>query len=189
MLKWLDTIFTDEFEEILYWGTPEDGLYEEVDGERRFKDERMQDYYVNKNMNALDASENKLCGSYLTESVGIRRYARSKFDPTVMKKNKVYKLNEKSAVKFPIDSQHTQNIVKLPPCKMTSPEFASLPDVREFWSTRSQWDDPFKLTLAANSDEEFNKKWQECVDNIYKTADVNAMLDAMTEIARKYVGK
>ncbi len=186
VLKWVNTMFADEYEEIVAWGTKELGLYEQDEnGKRKFKDEAYQEYYVEGNFTALDPVQSKLSTGLFT----ISKYTSSRFSPIVMSGTKKYVLNEKSGAKFTVSSQHTQDIKEFPPCKMNSPEYAQLPEVLKFWSSRTQWDDPFKLAFTAMSDDEFEIKWKQAVDNVYKLADVNSMLGKMTEIARPIAEK
>lgn len=189
VLQWIDTMFSDEYEEIVNWGTKDAGLYETTaDGKRKFKDESYQKMYVDGITNAVDPTKNKLLQGVMGSYV-IRKYNTSKFNPILMSGTKKYVLREKSGAKFTLDSPHTKNILKFPPCKMTSPEYSSIPEVQKFWASRSKWDDPFKLAFVAKSDSDFDTAWQNAVDNVYKIANVDEMLKQMTEIARPLAQK
>lgn len=179
VLGWIDTMFTDEYEEIHAWGTPEAELYTEKNGKRMFKDAAMQKYYVERDSSALDLTKNKLSSGLFC----LMRYSVSCYDPFFQGSMK-YVFNEQFGAKFARDSVHVKNVKEFPPCKMQSPEYAVIPEVQEFWSSRSQWDDPFKLALTAQNDGEFEVKWQSAVDNIYEMTDVDTMLVKMTDVAK-----
>ena len=65
-----------------------------------------------------------------------------------------------------------------------SAEYAEVELVQEFWSSRSKWEDPFKLVLTATSDVEFEEKWNNAVENMKKVVDTGKMMSEVTEIAK-----
>ncbi len=71
-LNWIDTQFSDEYEEIANWGPKEAGLYtEDENGVRTFKDERFTKFFVENDTSALEKEDCKgLVGSISTRKNG-----------------------------------------------------------------------------------------------------------------------
>lgn len=187
MLNWVNECFSEEFYDVYYWGRPEDGLYEtDANGVRHFKDERFDKYYSG-DTEALSMEERMGldCGM---GPVGVW-YAPaceySKWYPTIYSKS--YKMVAATAVtRFTIDSPHT-DLPDYPPYNIWAPDFASIDEVNTFWSKREQWENPFKLALAATSESEFEKRWKGAVDNVNNIVDINKMCEKMTAIAKSNI--
>ena len=184
MLNWLNVMATDEFEEVYWWGRPEDGLYvENADGTRKYVDERMNKKYLEGVNSALDDSETKGIGrsSQLGEwYVQIPKLTR--WEPTVY--NKSYRLSTVSAVtKFPADSEHVK-IEKFPPYNAWDVTFADIDEVVKYWAEREKWENGFALALAAQSQDEFDAKWDRAIQNLNDIVDVKTMCKKMTEAAK-----
>ena len=88
-----------------------------------------------------------------------------------------------SGFKFAADSVHTQNVALYPPCQGWSSVYADIPEVVAFWAERDQWENDFKIAMAAPVDE-FDEKWDKAVKDLNEIADIKAMEDKMTEIAK-----
>ena len=185
ILNWMNTQFTDEFEEIRYWGPKEAGLYKEEDGKRTFIDDRFNQKYIDHAGNALPDDETK----GLNSTVGLfslKFVNQSKWDPMFYNGVRKYELVPFGGGQFATGSKYIIKPIVAPPSQAWSAEFAQLELVKKYWSSRSQWEDPFKLALSAKSDEEFLEKWEKAKENLYSIVDVDKMLEEMTEIARAY---
>lgn len=184
MLNWMNECFSDEFYDVYFWGRPEDGLYEtDGNGVRHFKDERFVKYYDGDSEALSPAERMGLdCG---TGPVGVwytPACVYSEWYPTIY--SKTYKMNTATAVtRFKSDSTHT-NLPEYPPYNIWVPDFASIDDVNTFWAKREQWENPFKLALAATSEDEFESRWQSAIDNVDSIVDIDKMCDEMTAIAK-----
>lgn len=192
VLNWINTMFTAEWEEIKFWGTKEAGLYEELpDGTRKFKDPALQKYLVEGDMTAMDWKDakglnfNGIAYSGGTPGLwyGVSRWAdnASVFNPLILNKLTRFDTLGK-ALKFPASSPWVADMVPVPNVQSWSPEYANIPEVQKLWSTRATWDNPFKVTLTARSEEEFNQKWDAAVSNFRKVIDVDKMLEEQTRI-------
>lgn len=184
ILNWINTQFTDEWEEVRYWGPKEAGLYvDNADGTRTFKDEEFNKKYIYHQESSLSQEDcfglNDACGDFY-----IKFKAQSKWDPMMYNNELTYALVPESAGKLSPDSPLKVEPTIAPPFNAWDAEYADLDTVVQFWSSRSQWEDPFKLTLAAQSEEEFEAKWQAAVDNLKSIVDTDKMAKDMTEIAR-----
>ena len=62
--------------------------------------------------------------------------------------------------------------------------YANIPECVEFWAKREQWESQFKIALAADSEEEFEKQWKAAEDNMSSITDVDKMVEEMTKIAK-----
>lgn len=188
VLNWIDVQFTDEFEDVYYWGTKEEGLYTEENGKRKFKDEKFNKYFVDmdtskSNLSEFDGLANDQCTVYT------RFMLQSEYYPVVYNDNIKYLPTNMSGFKFKMSSPHVKDLKYFPPAHPWSPEFSEIPELQEFWNARQQWEDPFKLVFVAKSDEEFNEKWQKATDTLKSITDIDKMLDQMTEIAKKEADK
>lgn len=191
VLGWINTMFTEEWEDIRYWGTKEAGLYtENADGTRTFNDPAMQKFLVERDVTAMDwkdakgLSFNNVPGGTPGFWTGVNKWAGgpSKYTPAFLN-NKIAYTTLESALKFPASSKWTQDLVPVPNIQSWSAEYANIPEVQKLWATRATWDDPFKVTLTAKDGEDYNKKWDAAVANLRKTIDIDKMLEEQTKIA------
>lgn len=185
ILNWLNTQFTDEYEEVRYWGPKEADLYvDNADGTRTFKNDKYNQLYIyHKSVELTPEEKLGLNGSVGMFSVKFRK--DTKWDPMVYNHVKTYQLTPGAGIKFSKDSQYATEGILSPPAEAWSAEYAGLDSVTKYWSSRSQWEEKFKLALAAKSDEEFEQQWKSAVDNLYSIVDIDKMCDEMTEIANK----
>lgn len=191
-LNWINTQFSDEFEEIIWWGPEEAGLYtENADGTRRYTDEQFNAQYIDNGASTLDAKTCKGIGNLDTSSFFMLAgdVTINRWNPSIY--NKSFKLlpSNSRSYGFSVNSEHVTNVKLFPPCQVWSPEYAAIPEVIEFWSNREQWEAPFKVAMSSDSEETFNQKWEEAVANVKNITDINAMTAAMTEIARQEAAK
>ena len=189
ILNWMNIQFTDEWDDIRFWGTKEAGLYEELtDGTRKFKDEKMQKLLVDGDLTAMDAkdakglSSNAIASGYTWKGVIKWTQNASKFSPQFFNKMIKYSTNMELAMKFPSSSPWTQGFVPVPNIQSWSAEYANIPEIQKLWSARASWDDPFKVAFTAKDEEDFNKKWDAAVANLRKVIDVDKMLEEQTKI-------
>ena len=115
----------------------------------------------------------------------IRFMNESKWDPMFYNGIRTYELVPISGAKFASGGTHAIKPIESPPFQAWAPEFANIDEVKKYWSSRSQWEEPFRVALAAKSDAEFEQKWKNATDNLRSLIDVDKMLDEMTEAATK----
>lgn len=189
ILNWLNTFFTEEFESVFYWGPEEAGLYvENADGTRTYTDEKIQARFLESD-SSIALSEcyglgNTLCFKYpsYTSAPAVN------YHPTTYNNVYRYSATPSSGLQFPVDSEYRQ--VKFTvSCALYSSLFAEVEEVQDFWSVRQQWEDPFRVVFAAKTDEEFEEKWQDAVDNLHSLGDIEGIEDKMTEIVREELKK
>ncbi len=193
VLNWINVRFTDEWDEIKYWGPKEAGLYEDLpDGKRRFKDEKLNKLLIEQDDTAMDwkdakgfVNNLKFYGGSIGAWEGVQKFAGrnvSKFEYRTMNKMISYNTLQR-AVKFPAESPWCQGFELVPNVQSWSPEYANIPEVIKLWATRATWDDPFKIAFTAKNEDEFSKKWDASIENLRKTIDVDKMLEEQTKIA------
>ena len=184
ILNWLNVQFTDEYEEIRYWGPKEAGLYvDNADGTRTFKNDKYNRMFMYHEEVELQPEEKLgLNGSVGMFSIKFRQ--DTKWDPMVYNHIRNYQLTPGAGIKFSEDSKYAVDAILSPPAEAWSAEYAGLESVTKYWSSRSQWEEQFKLTLASKSDEEFEQRWQAAIDNLNSIVDIDKMCEEMTEIAR-----
>lgn len=184
ILNWLNTQFTDEYEEVRFWGPKEAGLYEErSDGKRHYTNELLDKLMFGLTTEEIPKDQLTDLGKDTIGMFSIRFKQYSARDPQIV--NKLNRKNLNTSIKFPANSKYWTEGVLAPPCDAWSAEYASLESVTKYWSTRSKWEDPFKVALSATSDEDFETKWQAAIDSLNSVVDVKAMCKEMTDIARK----
>lgn len=187
-LNWVDTQFSDEYEEIANWGPKEAGLYtEDENGVRTFKDERFTKYFVDNDASALDVKETKgLIGSIKTRKNGLFSVAVNSWShwaPSIMLRADKMAPTTASGFKFASDSKHIVE-TKFPPCQGWDSIYAEIPEVVDFWAERDAWENGFKLALAAEPGQ-FDAKWDKAIKTLTDIVDVEAMEKAMTKIAKQ----
>ncbi len=184
ILNWMNVQFTDEWDDIMRWGPKEAGLYtENEDGTRTFVNDDFNKKYIYHQ--ETDLNDEDCCGLDTSSGPFIMKFKlNSKYDPMIFNGVQTFGMVPEDGGKFSPGSEHVIAPVEAPPSDVWAAEFAELDTVVKFWSSRSQWEDPFKLTLAAQSDAEFEQKWNSAVENMKSIVDVEKMADEMTEIAR-----
>ncbi|MBE7040653.1 MAG: hypothetical protein E7400_01655 [Ruminococcaceae bacterium] len=184
VLNWMNIQFTDEWEEVRYWGPKEAGLYKDnEDGTREFLNDELNKKYIRGESHSLN--EEDCYGLYGNAGLFSMSFmVTGKYEPKAYNDVRTFVLVPSAGGRLSADSPLRQKAVEAPPFDAWSAEYAELETVSDFWSSRSQWEDPFKLVLAAESDEEFEKKWNSAVENLKKTTDLDKMAKEMTEIAR-----
>jgi len=187
LLNWVNICCSEEFEEVYWWGTPEDGLYTEKDGVRTYVDDRFNKRFIDGDTGALDDKETRgiggdesTTGLWYVNAVNLKQSA---FAPSIY--NKTFKLPVYTAVaKITADSPHAVTNI-IPPRDVWHSDYASIPEVVDYWAQREKWENAFKITFTATSDKDFEKKWQEAVNTLNSIVDVKAMEKAMTKVARE----
>lgn len=189
ILNWLDTQYSDEFEEVFNWGPKEAELYvENEDGTRQFVDEEWNKYFRGEEteitLSDLKGISNSLCTKYCMLFDGKGEYSYG-----IVNNVTNYVGSGKSGFAFAASDEACQVLEDAPPYNGWEPMYAEIPEVITFWDTRQQWEDAFSLVYAAKTNEEFEEKWQAAVDNLYSLVDIEAMEEQMTEIAREYAAE
>lgn len=188
ILNWMNVQFTEEFEEVRYWGPKEAGLYEDhEDGTRTFKDERFNKRFIYHDTTAL-ATEDTLGIDGTAGILSLKFMSESKWQPMFYNKVHSYQLvtGAGGGASFAVGSSYLTEPKIVPTYNAWAPEFADLEDVQEYWSSRSQWEEPFKTALAANSESEFEQKWKSAEDNLKSLIDVDKMTKEMTAAAKAF---
>ncbi|MBE7010981.1 MAG: hypothetical protein E7418_05780 [Ruminococcaceae bacterium] len=188
ILNWLDVQFTDEWDSVRHWGPEEAGLYTVgEDGKRQFVDERFTKYFVDGNTDALKPEEGKGLHGTIGYNTGglftVAATATTRWTPKVHLEKITYKPALNSGFKFKSDSEHVTSVKMYPPCQGWSSIYADIPEVVTFWAEREQWENMFKVAMAAPVGE-FDEKWDEAVEDLNAIVDVELMEEKMTEIAR-----
>lgn len=185
ILNWINTQFTDEYEEIRYWGPKEAGLYtDNSDGTRTFKNDKYNQKFIYHKDVTLEPEEETDLNASQVGLFSVKFRQETKWDPMMYNHIKEYQLVPETGGKFKKGSKYITEGILSPPANAWAAEYAGLDSVTKYWSNRSQWEEPLKVALAAKSDEEFEQKWQEAIDNLYSIVDVDQMCKEMTEIAR-----
>ena len=186
-LNWINVQFSDEFEEILWWGTPEDGLYVEENGIRRYKDDRFNKAYIENDPSALSRKDCRGIGDkivspesefYVTNGFWI---TYNRWNPKFMQRLDAMNSSDSSSLSR---KRSVDGVMQKPASEVSDPPYGSIPEAVELWSKRTQWEDPFKMALTADSDEQFERMWNDAIKNYYSITDLDAMTQKMTEIAR-----
>jgi len=178
VLAYYDFYCTEEYFDAYYWGPPGAGLYtENSDGSRNFNDSRFQEHFLEGN-SVLTREETLGLQDHdyrrITNSGGSVRH------PQIL--NNIPKTTVGASVAFKMDSSRVTCIEVRPPYFMWDADYAS-PEFDAFWAERQSWDMPFMTPLAARNDEEFETRWQECIDNV-KFYGLEAILEHMSKVAQ-----
>lgn len=190
VLNWIDKQFTEEYADVYYWGPKSAGMYEEKDGKRLYKDDRLNRLWINRE-SGISITLNEKMGVY--QIPGLYALSPSYVDatdyrPDIYNDVKVYTLTS-GGYSFTADSKYLVEPVEVPPMNIWDAEYANLETVKTFWNARTAWEEPFRLTLTAQSEEEFEKRWKEAVDNVKSIVDVDEMMSEMTKIAKEKIKK
>ncbi len=185
VLNWINTQYSDEYEQVNYWGPEDKGLYTtDESGKRVFKDENLNKHFIEGDKSVLPEREDRLG---LQEGGTLLRVSpspyRSVWDPGVMHRSFKYVPTSDSGFRFPKDSEHVKNVKEYPPCQVWSSVYADIPEVVSFWGEREQWESKFKIALAAGKDE-FDSKWDSALGTLNEIVSVDALEKAMTEVAK-----
>ncbi len=185
VLNWINTQYTDEFEQVRYWGPKEAGLYTETeDGKRQFTDERFTKYFIENDATALPTvDDRKGLGTYGCEMAVLPTTGVGKWAPEVMYRVKKLTPAMGSGFCFTAESEHVKDVVTYPPCQIWSSVYAEVPEVVEFWGARDQWESKFRMALAADKND-FDSKWSDAVDNLNDIVKIEDLEEAMTKIAK-----
>ena len=89
----------------------------------------------------------------------------------------------RSGFKFKEDSEHVKSVKHYPPCQGWSAVYADIPEVVTFWAEREQWENLFKIAMAAPT-KDFDKKWDEAIAGLNKIVDIKTLESEMTKVAK-----
>ena len=184
MLNWLNIQFSDEFEEVIWWGPKDAGLYKENDdGTRTYTDERFNKRFLEGDVSALPDSDGRGIRGYIPFGATAVKPEYSKYSPEVYN-NKFSMSVYNAVVKFSEDSPHAIKKVG-PDSNIWASCYASNDNVVKIWAEREKWENAFKISLTASSDADFENKWKDAVATINGVADVGEMQKEMTELAKE----
>ena len=185
ILNWINTQFTDEWEEVRYWGPESAGLYvDNQDGTRTFKDDRLNQRFIYNNEDSGIPEEECFGLSYNCGKYFIRFKQASGWAPQIYNHVKSYSYHTGSAFQISRSGKYAKEPVVAPPFELWDAAYADIELVNKFWLARSKWEDPFRLTLTAASEKEFESKWQSAVDNMKSIVNLGEMTKQMTERAK-----
>lgn len=187
VLNWMNIQFTEEWEDVRYWGPKEAGLYiEKEDGTREFKNDELNKKYIRNEFSAITEADRY--GLYDNAGIFFMRFVnQSKWEPKQFNNAQINVLVPNSGARFGSDSIYRTEVKEAPMFNVWDAEFANLKTVQDFWSSRTEWEMPFRTTLVAKSDEEFEAAWQAAEENLKHIVDVEKMLSEMTEIAKNSI--
>ncbi len=188
VLNWINVMFSDEFEETLWWGRPEDGLYKEENGVRKYVDDRFNKRYIGGESSVLPVAECKGIGSAVY-SPECEFYMLVGFSPTKSRWNPRCMQNITAVTSAMGDgfrlTEKVEGTVMRPQSNVYDAPYAEVAECVEFWAAREQWEAPFKIALGADSDESFEKQWNDAVKNFNSITDIPKMREGMTRIAKE----
>ncbi len=187
VLNWINVQFSDEYEQVRNWGPEEAGLYVETeDGKRKFKDEKLNKFFIEGDRSALASEEEKMGLGGKGGLMRVMANNLSKWTPDIM-----HRVNNNAKLplygygfKFTSESKHTQNIPEYPPCQVWVSQYAGIPEVVDFWAERGTWENKITLAIAAENEAEFESRWQDMLDTVNDCCDIKALEDKATEIAK-----
>ena len=184
-LNWINVQFSDEYEQVKYWGPKEAGLYEETaDGKRKFKDEKLNKYFIEGDKNAVKKDEETYGLGKAGGYIDIIAIGASKWNPSTMYESYPWKPINEQAYRFSADSEHVKNVIRYPDIYIWSADYSAVPEVVKFWSNREQWESSIKKTFAVSTDQ-FDAKWDEAISDLNKIVDINALEAAVTPICKE----
>ena len=188
ILNWINTQFTDEWEEVRYWGPESAGLYEDKeDGTRAFKDDRLNKRFIYNSEDSGIPEEECFGLSYNCGKYFIRFKQASAWHPQIYNHVKSYAYHTGSAFQISREGKFAKEPVIAPPYELWDAAYADIELVNTFWTSRSKWEDPFRLTLTAMDDAEFEEKWRAAVDNMKTIVDLDEMTKQMTIKAKELI--
>lgn len=186
VLNWINVQYTSEYDKVRNWGPEEAGLYEETeDGKLRFKDDRFNKFFIEGDANALPEESDRMGIQGMGGLMMVVPVTVDHYNAHVMYRVTDYSLPRlNKGFAFTKDSEHVKNVKVFPSAQIWSSAYADIPEVVEFWGKRQQWEESFKMAIAA-PENEFDEKWDQAVSNLNQITDVKAMAEKCTEIAKK----
>ena len=187
-LNYMNVCYSEDFEEVYWWGRPEDKLYvDNADGTRSYTDERFTKRFVDNDKSALDNKDTKgigcsNVGSMYTPAVNTNQ---NMYAPAIYNKTFTMPLY-KQVIKFPKNSEHAVNKI-FPQKDVWDAPFSSVDECVNYWAEREKWESAFKMVFTAQNDEEFESKWKSAVDTVNSVANISEMEKKMTKIAREEI--
>ncbi|MCL2060954.1 MAG: hypothetical protein FWH01_18155, partial [Oscillospiraceae bacterium] len=184
-LYWINVQFTEEWDDVRYWGPASAGLYTVgADGLRTFTDENLQKAIVEGDT-AIDWRECKGLLQYNranNTNFAIAASGSSLYNPAYIYRDTKPLTQQQAFGKFSFNSPYAQNIPVVPGFQSWAPDYAHLEDVNLMFQTRSVWEEAFKLALVAKDDQEFEEKWNAAIKLLHESFNVQQLLDDQTPI-------
>jgi ABC-type glycerol-3-phosphate transport system substrate-binding protein len=183
LLRWIDYQFSEAFLKAQHWGPRGAGLFEEVNGKRKFKDKQLEDAMLYNN-DPDTLMKYFLINGFFNPAYNVRRLQIRPFGATAYTPYMVYddiKRDKSEALKF-----FKSGLVESYPVEMTMLPWIwnfpnTVPGVEKMWAARTTWEDALMKTLAATSDEEFEKLY----DEFLKIAEDIGLTDETLELMNK----
>jgi len=185
IIRFLDYMVSDVGEKMYYWGPRSAGLFEEKDGKRYFKDKELEEAMVYHKDNGKALYYN-LTNNWIASSSG---YGNAwPYYPTYMwGGSNLAPVFAYEKVRNAADGKNFFNPGNLPGNSYNELgtnllkdhyiwSFFGIESVDNFWKGRDAFEKALTKTLAAKSDEEFEKLWKEFSDLAVKIGATEKML-------------
>lgn len=166
ILRWLDFLVSDAGENLRFWGPRSAGLFEERNGKRYYKDKELEDHMVYGKPSEKGLSYNLFNGG--RESglrTGYFSYAQNQGNNlSALHPKNLYDIRRE-----PNLATTYFNPARLGPSKLVETKkqgyiyeyTATIPEAEKAWKARKAFEDALTKTLAASSDAEFEKLYNE----------------------------
>ena len=185
VLNWINVQFSDEYEQVKYWGPEDAGLYEETaDGKRMFKDDKLNKYFIDGDKSVIENDKDTYGLGKAGGYIDVIAIDASKWNPTTMHRTNIWRPSNTGAYRFSYESEHAKNVIQYPSTNVWAAEYSDIPEVVTFWSNREQWESLIKKTFAVSA-EEFDAKWDEAIADLNEIVDIKALEKAATEVCKK----
>lgn len=183
ILRWVDYQYSKAYQSAQHWGPRSAGLFTETDGKRAFNDEALANAMLyNGDPHLL--MEYGLRNGFTNVTYAVRRLQFSAFGSSSVTPYMMYD-DIPRAKTAAIDYFHS-GMVESYPTVMTQLPWIwifpnSVPGVEKMWAARTMWEDALMKTLAAQSDDEFNRLYDDFIkitEDIGLTDDTLAAMNA-----------
>jgi len=168
ILRWLDFLVSDAGENLRWWGPRSAGLFEEVNGKRQYKDPELADHFLYNKPTEKALYYNLYNGS---RESGIRTgvftflnnnafsVPHTKFHPEHHYERKA----DGALVNTYFNSTRVRklDLVQTGILPNITSFTATIPEVEEAWKARQAFEDALVKVLAASSDEQFEKLYND----------------------------
>lgn len=183
VLNWINVRYSDDFASVNSWGT-ENMYTESKSGQRIFKNDKLNRYFILKDTDAIDDKSELKGISGGGSPLNIIPCEYNKYIPSIMYKSIPGSFDISEKFKFSPDSTHVSSLTSKPVSDITNSIYADIPEVTEFLSRKNEIETEAKRLLIKSPDD-FELRWSEFIEDIYKTIDISAMEEKMTAAAYK----
>lgn len=186
LLHWANYMLSDLHSKLMYWGPRSAGLFKEVDGKRFYTDPDLEAcmlYNVNNGAGAkYGLKSDPANGIYVVNDNDIewvpKPVGRGLYTPRFMYDKKV---NSEDAMKYfnpaVVGRTRASTYFELDTAPAIWNYTAVIDELNDFWNARSGFEDLMKKVVASESDEMFERNYQE----LLKYAESNGLTDNVVE--------